>query len=103
EKEIYAVPGSIKSRYSEGCNRLIREGIKTYLSPKDIIENNELKITKTIDERENIILSLLNKNGTTIDFIKLKTGLKECSLEQLLFEMEVDGSVKQVGGLFFPS
>ncbi len=38
-RQVYAVPGSIFSKLSEGANDLIKSGAKTVNSPKDIIED----------------------------------------------------------------
>ena len=40
-KEVYAVPGRVTDRLSDGCNRLIRQGAIPMLNPEEIIE--ELK------------------------------------------------------------
>ncbi len=42
-KEVYAVPGRVTERLSDGCNRLIRQGAGVFLSPGDLVE--ELKGT----------------------------------------------------------
>ena len=36
-KDVFAVPGNITSPYSQGCNKLIREGAIPYTGPDDII------------------------------------------------------------------
>lgn len=41
-KEVYAVPGRLTDRLSDGCNVLIREGAGVALSPEDIL--NELSV-----------------------------------------------------------
>lgn len=41
-KEVYAVPGRLTDRLSDGCNVLIREGAGIALSPEDIL--NELSV-----------------------------------------------------------
>lgn len=40
-KEVFAVPGSLFSIYSRGCNRLIQVGAKAVLSAEDILEELE--------------------------------------------------------------
>lgn len=41
-RELYAVPGRIGEKESEGTNELIRRGAKIALSPRDILEEYEL-------------------------------------------------------------
>lgn len=36
-KEVFAVPGNITSPYSQGCNKLIRQGAIPYTEPDDIL------------------------------------------------------------------
>ena len=36
-KEVFAVPGNITSPYSQGCNKLIRQGAHPYIEPDDIL------------------------------------------------------------------
>lgn len=37
-RDVFAVPGSVLSEYSKGCNRLINDGAKAVNSPIDILE-----------------------------------------------------------------
>lgn len=37
-KDIYAVPGRITDRLSDGCNGLLREGAHVFLSPQDFLQ-----------------------------------------------------------------
>ncbi len=36
-KEIYAVPGRVTDRLSDGCNKMIKDGAHVFLSPKDFL------------------------------------------------------------------
>lgn len=49
-KGIYAVPSNINSKFSEGTNILISEGIKAYLSINTIIKDNNSRHMKTMDK-----------------------------------------------------
>jgi len=37
-KDIYAVPGRITDRLSDGCNKMLREGAHVFLSPQDFLQ-----------------------------------------------------------------
>ena len=37
-KEIFAVPGNITNPYSQGCNKLIKQGAAPYTEPRDVLE-----------------------------------------------------------------
>lgn len=37
-REVYAVPGRITDRLSDGCNKLVKEGALVFLSPRDFME-----------------------------------------------------------------
>lgn len=45
-KTIYALPGPVTSELSKGCNRIISDGAVPLLSPKYLLEQEELKLLK---------------------------------------------------------
>lgn len=101
-KQVYAVPGNINSKCSEGTNLLISEGVKPYLFTNDI-----MKYFKSVDKKENInsefeqqILLIIKDKPMTIDTIKSLINLSNDKIEELLFEMESSGQLKQCGGTF---
>ncbi|MEX0877897.1 MAG: DNA-processing protein DprA [Candidatus Spechtbacterales bacterium] len=61
KKSIYAVPGSIFSRLSEGCNALLTKGAKCVLRAEDILEDLEVN-HKIIFEKNTQDTSILNDN-----------------------------------------
>ena len=40
-KDIYAVPGRVTDRLSDGCNKMLREGAYVFLSPEDFLKELE--------------------------------------------------------------
>jgi len=80
-REIYAVPGRVTDRLSDGCNKMIKEGAHVFLSPEDFVldlrallpeamERLEKKRRYTvgmpITEREGAVLALENQNQKVI-------------------------------------
>lgn len=45
-KTIYALPGPVTSELSKGCNRIISDGAVPLLSPKYLLEQEDLKLLK---------------------------------------------------------
>ena len=103
-KKVYAVPGNIYDKCSEGTNMLIYNGANIYLSPNNILKGFN---SVTIEDKHNIctglegmILSSLKKSSMSLDAIKSMVGLTDEKIEELLFEMEIRGNIKQSGGVF---
>lgn len=103
-KEIYALPGRVTDRFSEGCNNLIKLGAKMITSPKDILEDlipgcygskdQERSIVLT-DEHRNAVYSCLNSDPKHIEEIALLAGLPlDLIMEQLLL-LELQGLIHQ--------
>ncbi len=117
-KQVYAIPGRITEKNSEGTNNLIRQGAMCVVSPDDIFEdlNGIQSENKTLDEGDKTVennndLKSLNKNSlapaekmlysclslepTYIDDIidKLKIGVSDTI--SLLYNMEEKGLIKQ--------
>jgi DNA processing protein len=118
-KEIFAVPGYIYSKKSEGCNNLIKKGqaklidsvddIFSELSykldgflKKDILNLNESE-KKVIDMSifEKSIFDVLSNEPIHIDLINSKTGLSISDCLVNLLSLEFKGLIKQLPGKYF--
>lgn len=52
-REIYAVPGRITDRLSDGCNKMLKEGAHVFLSPEDfLLDLEEMLPTKMFELRK---------------------------------------------------
>ena len=55
-KDVYAVPGRLTDRLSDGCNRMLKDGAQIFLSPKEFVEElsmrygNMLTLRKTASD-----------------------------------------------------
>jgi DNA processing protein len=103
-KEVLAVPGNINSGYSEGCNRLIRDGAGIITDIYDILSTMGIeprfkdKIEKhksiKLGKDEKIIYETLKKQGeTTIDNLAYELDKDAITISGLITAMEMKGLV----------
>ncbi len=110
-RSIFAVPGSIFSKYSEGTNRLIRDGCPPVLSYEDILLEmgiDERYIKKHNGKDEKPELSGIGETGRIIiealgepmsfDELAAKTGMNETRLRSELTVLEIRKIVAKLPG-----
>ncbi|MEA1937204.1 MAG: DNA-processing protein DprA [Patescibacteria group bacterium] len=108
-REVFAVPGSIFSKNSEGTNNLIKLGAKLSGKSEDILEELNLEFASEIkkareiipdNEEEKIILENLSPDEPIqIDKLAKTIAINTSALSSLLTLMEIKGKVKNVGGM----
>jgi len=111
-RDVFAIPGRIGNKQSEGCNHLIKIN-KAHLlqSVKDItyLLGWDLKIKKPkpvqrqifIDlnpEEKSIMATLLNETNMSIDEIAIKANLPMSIVSTQLLLLEFKGVIKQFPG-----
>ncbi|MEO6693884.1 MAG: DNA-processing protein DprA [Ignavibacteria bacterium] len=117
DKEVFAVPGYINSRQSEGTNELIKKGhAKLVTCTDDIINEIEIKLRpilkKELIEREVVqIANLSNTEKTLFDAIEYEplnidtinevTGLAISDCLVNLLSLEFKGLIRQIPGKNF--
>ncbi len=105
-REVFAVPGPIFHRPSEGTNRLIQKGAKAVTQVRDILE--ELDITMAAEQQEariaipksdveEQIWQCLAGAPLHVDDIVRITGLDPAIVVSTLTLMELKGLVRQIG------
>lgn len=121
-KNVYAVPGRVTDRLSDGCNLLIKQGAGAALSPEDILaeyvilqnrkafqETGEYEQKETVPElcrEEDKILSFVDFYPKSADEIlaDAKEKYQDMVISQLLFYLIkqcIAGKVRQTEGGFY--
>jgi DNA processing protein len=112
-REVFAVPGDIRSQGSKGTNNLIKQGAKLVSSIDDIlIELNELTsapakaerismLEQALPKEEKDIFRLLSQEPYHIDKISKELGLRSSEALSFLLSLELKGLVKQLPGKVF--
>ncbi len=107
-REVFAVPGSIFSPSSVGCNRLIQQGAYPLLSPEDLLE--QLRVDRRAAQQqarelippepdEASLLAHLDQEPRHVDDLVRAAALSPAEVNSLLTVMELKGLVRQVGPL----
>ena len=109
-KSVYAVPGRLTDRLSDGCNYLIRQGAGIALTPKDVLselsvlENRKGRSGKKKQEKglmrfldscpktPDEIIENMQKRGETMELTDLLAELMELCMER---------KVRRTGGNYF--
>lgn len=114
-REVFAVPGNLGVRQSEGTNLLIQKGEAELIrSAEDILLELEIKLKPVIGKNiprpdvelnffEEQILSHLNNEPIQIDVLASKANLSTSDCLVHLLSLEFKGVVKQLPGKTFIS
>ena len=110
-KDVFAVPGRVKEKYSQGCNLLIKSNKAALVeSAQDIANamNWELLDAKksiqtnlfvTLEPDEQRLVDMLNQNGTSsIDELSFKMNLPPSEMAVLLLNLEFKAVIKSLPG-----
>ncbi|HUN72250.1 MAG TPA: DNA-processing protein DprA [Steroidobacteraceae bacterium] len=122
-REVFAVPGSIRSPLSKGCHQLIRDGAQLVEGPVDVLD--QLKVSQSIqnvksmcrggrggrgvapdgdtplDKEYEMLLDALGFEPATIDTLVTRSGLSGESIASMLLILELEGRIAPYpGGLY---
>ncbi|HSD06604.1 DNA-processing protein DprA [Flavobacterium sp.] len=113
-REVFAVPGRVTDKYSQGCNNLIKtQKANVLTSAADLIYNlnwDILKETKavqkqlfvTLDDDEQKVYDYLLKTGKELmDIIALNCDFPIYRISGLLLNMELKGVIRPLPGKMF--
>ncbi len=101
-RDLFALPGDINRKVSEGPNYLIKLGAKIVTSYEDIVEEYELILKAEnsplpkLTEKEEKALTVIQDNKPAINYDKLvlKTGLSVGELSAVLLNLELKNLIR---------
>ncbi len=110
-REVFAVPGNITTRVSQGVNRLIQDGAHPVLSAQDVIDVLDLdRVTQYVHARavlpetssdEQRILKHMSGDPIHIDELARQCGLPVSEVNSTLMFLQLKGLVREVGTMTF--
>lgn len=115
-RDVFAVPGSILSSASRGCNRLIKQGAKLVDCVEDILEEftgflesgtgsrtsrTDTPRSFSLSPREAAVYELLARTPLHIDDIIIQSELTAGEVSSMLLTLELKGAVNALPGGHF--
>jgi DNA processing protein len=112
-RDVFAFPGRVSDQYSEGCNHLIKSNRATLIQTADDFltamgwesksDSHSAPLQQELfpaltDEETLIVQTLQNVDGKAINQIVVETGLPFSRVSPLMFELELKGVVRVLGG-----
>src|SRR5947207_4202429 len=100
-RDVLAVPGNVLSGRNRGGHALLKDGAKIVESADDILEELGLPSSRSrgANEPEDPVLAGLPAGESCdLDIIPERTGLQSARLLPRLFELELAGLIRRVGG-----
>jgi DNA processing protein len=112
EKEVYAIPGRVGDKTSEGCNYLIKSNKAALIESADdfaeMMRWDELDKTKSIQtqlfteltDNEQVVMKILQQSdgGAMIDALSYQTQLNHSAIASLLLTLEFKGLIRSLPG-----
>lgn len=109
-REVFAIPGNLGHKYSEGCNRLVKtHKAHIYTSVKDLeyILNWDIEKPNQVNKKNNLqnlsgeeqnIINILIQKESLLDELSWKTNIPVSRLSSLLLHLEFEGIIKTLPG-----
>ena len=109
-KDVYALPGSLDSPLSAGCNQLIQQGAGILLNPENLlvewgIETNVLcrnteikneKNKKVLESTDDLVYSCVGLYPKNVDQIAQESRVEIRKLMSILVTLELQGYIREI-------
>ena len=115
-RDVFAVPGKIGEKYSEGCHELIRLNKAMLIETADQVaellnwndntsqkqKNQQLKFFHELESDEKILVSLLKQNGKLgIDHLSIHSNMPMSQVSSTLLKLEFAGLLRSLPGKLY--
>ena len=109
-KDVYALPGSLDSPLSAGCNQLIQQGAGILLNPENLLEewgietnvlcrNTEIKNEKNkkvLESTDDLVYSCVGLYPKNVDQIAQESRVEIRKLMSILVTLELQGYIREI-------
>lgn len=111
-RDVFAIPGNIGYKNSEGTNALIKDGARIVTNENDILEEilgsipnkkslQKVKKYDNLNKVEEKIIEILSYQAMHVDLIAKNTSLDIKEINSALIILELKGIIKQNDGKIF--
>lgn len=108
-RDVFAVPGPVTSKTSQGTNNLIKQGAKLVSSVEDVLEEYQLVLRSQeveatnppLGEKAVKVLELLGPEPVHLDRLVAATAWQPGELATLLLQLEIQGIIEVLPGNYF--
>lgn len=103
-REVMTVPGSVFSKCSVGCNKLMRDGARVLTSLEDLhdaLKLKEHKRNEIVSPLGKKILKIISNEPVHIDEIINKSHIDRNTLFAVLFEMQIANRIISLPGNYY--